>query len=104
MDMERRHCLYTTRLTQKQKRWQDGRVAFNRYVIPDPHCFLACLLSPLKLTLPPPPFSPTSRATGYVVLSKESGETLHAAHLPEAARQLAHAAAVLRAPLPGRSR
>lgn len=33
--MERRHALYTKRLTQRQKRWQDGRIAFDRCV---PEC------------------------------------------------------------------
>lgn len=28
--MERRHALYTKRLTQRQKRWQDGQIAFDR--------------------------------------------------------------------------
>jgi hypothetical protein len=27
--MERRHALYTKRLTQRQKRWQDGQIAFD---------------------------------------------------------------------------
>lgn len=28
--METRLCLYTKRLTQKQKKWQDGKISFNR--------------------------------------------------------------------------